>query len=233
MITISPWPETIADARPLQERLAKEIRLVPLANEPATVAGVDAAFDGDRIVAVATLFDFRTLAQRETAHVIQRVTFPYIPGYLSFREAPAMLAAIGKLSQQPGLLIVDGQGIAHPRRMGIASFLGVVLGLPAIGSAKSRLIGDYDEPGPERGSMSPLLHHGERIGTVLRTRTGVRPLFISPGHLVTADEAVKIILRLAARYRLPEPQRAADAISRQIKRDNALLSPAKPGDKNG
>jgi deoxyribonuclease V len=233
MITISPWPETIAEARPLQERLAREIRLVPLANDPATVAGVDASFHGDRIVAVAALFDFRSLAPLETAYVVQKVTFPYIPGYLSFREAPAMIAAIAGLSRHPDLLIVDGQGIAHPRRMGIASFLGVVLGLPTIGSAKSRLIGDYDEPGPERGSRSPLLHHGERIGTVLRTRTGVRPLFVSPGHLVTVDESIEIVLRHAARYRLPEPQRAADAISRQIRRNGALHLPAEPPNKNG
>ncbi len=222
MITIAPWPETIAEARPLQERLAREIRLVPLPAEPAIVAGVDAAFAGDRIVAVATLFDCRTLTLLESAHEVRPVTFPYIPGYLSFREAPAMLAALGRLSRQPDLLIVDGQGIAHPRRMGIAAFLGVVLGLPAIGSAKSRLIGEYDEPGPERGSASPLLYHGERIGTVLRTRAGVRPLFVSPGHLITFDEAAECVLRLAPRYRLPEPQRAADALSGKLKRDCAF-----------
>ncbi len=227
MIPPFPWPATVAEAKPLQERLARQVRLVPLAREPATVAGVDAAFTADgRIVAAAALFAFPSLALIETAHAVMTVDFPYVPGYLSFREAPAYMAALGKLSRTPDLLIVDGQGIAHPRRLGIASFLGVILGIPAIGSAKSRLVGEFDEPGPERGAWSPLVDRGETVGAVLRTRSGVRPLFVSPGHLITLPESIDIILRCAARYRLPEPQRTADALAGEAKR--ALGQPQNP-----
>lgn len=215
------WPVTISEARPLQERLARQVRLVPLPGEPATVAGLDVSSRGDTIVAVAALYDCRTLQPLETAHAVGPAPFPYVPGYLSFREAPAMIEALGKLSRRPDLLLVDGQGIAHPRRLGIASFLGVVMGLPAIGSAKSRLVGVYEEPGPARGDTSPLTLDGDLLGAVLRTRTGVKPLFVSPGHLVTAVQASEQVLRLTTRYRLPEPQRAADALSRRIRRDQA------------
>jgi deoxyribonuclease V len=143
--------------------------------------------------------------------------FPYIPGYLSFREAPAIFSAMEKLSLLPDLLIVDGQGIAHPRRIGIASFLGVLLGLPTIGCAKSRLVGKYEEPAPERGSWSPLIDKGETVGAVLRTRKGVKPVFVSPGHLVTLPEAIEIIMHCAVKYRLPEPQRAADSLAGKSK----------------
>lgn len=219
MIPPFPWPTTVAEAKPIQERLALRVRLVPLEVEPVTVAGVDAAFTTDgRIVAAAALFAYPSLEPLETAHAVMTVDFPYVPGYLSFREAPAFMAALGKLSRLPDLIIVDGQGIAHPRRLGIASFLGVLLGVPAIGSAKSRLVGEYEEPAPERGAWSPLLHGGETVGAVLRTRTRVRPLFVSPGHLITLPEAIDLILRCAVRYRLPEPQRAADALAGEAKR---------------
>ena len=227
MIPIEPWPVDVAEARQVQERLAREVKLVPLVREPVTVAGVDASTSGDLIVAAAPLFDFRTLAPLEDAHAVGRITFPYVPGYLSFREAPAILEAVAALSRPPGIIIADGQGIAHPRRMGIASFLGVLLGIPAIGCAKSRLIGEYEEPGPERGSWSPLVHCNETVGAVVRTRKGVRPVFVSPGHLVTLDESIAIVLRLATRYRLPEPQRAADALSRRIRREGGGGLPAR------
>lgn len=218
MIPPFPWPATVAEAKPIQERLAREVRLVPLAGEPATVAGVDAAFARGRILAVAALFSFPSLEPIETAHADLAVTFPYVPGYLSFREAPALMAALAKLSRPPDLLICDGQGIAHPRRLGIASFLGVLLGIPTIGCAKSRLVGEYEEPGPERGALSPLVDRGETVGAVVRTRDRVRPLFVSPGNLITLPEAVDLVLRCAVRYRLSEPQRAADHLAGLAKR---------------
>ncbi|WP_306535499.1 deoxyribonuclease V [Geobacter sp.] len=229
MIPPFPWPATVTEAKPVQERLARQVRLVPLRGEPATVAGVDAAFTADgRIVAAVALFAFPSLALIETAHAVMTVDFPYVPGYLSFREAPALMAALGKLPRLPDLLIVDGQGIAHPRRLGIASFLGVILGVPAIGSAKSRLVGEYGEPAPERGAWSPLVDRGETVGAVLRTRSRVRPLFVSPGHLITLPEAIDLILRCAVRYRLPEPQRAADALAGEAKRELVLLQNPTP-----
>ena len=228
MILPFPWPATVAEAKPLQERLARQVRLVPLGREPATVAGVDAAFAGDRIVAAATLFAFPSLEPLETANAVLPFSFPYVPGYLSFREAPAFIAALERLSRRPDLLIVDGQGIAHPRRLGIASFLGVLLDLPAIGSAKSRLVGEHADPAPERGAWTPLVDRGETVGAVLRTRPGVRPLFISPGHLITLPEAVDIVLRCAVRYRLPEPQRAADLLAGEVKRSLQPLSGSCP-----
>ena len=152
----------------------------------------------------------------ERRRVIERrarslpLQFPYVPGLLSFREAPALLAALRRLRTPVDALLCDGQGIAHPRRFGLACHLGVLLGLPAVGCAKSRLVGDWIEPGRERGERSPLTLGAERIGTVLRTRTGVRPLFVSPGHLCDFEGAADLVLRCGGGLRLPEPVRLAD-----------------------
>lgn len=213
------WPATVAEARLLQDELAARVRIQQLPRTPLTVCGVDAAFAGDRVFAAASLLDFCSLALLEEATAVLPVTFPYVPGYLSFREGPAIMAALQKLSRRPDLLIVDGQGIAHPRRLGIASFLGVLLDMPTIGCAKSRLVGEYDEPAPKRGSWSPLIHKRETVGAVLRTRDRVRPVFVSPGHLITLEESIEIVLRAAVKYRLPEPQRAADHLAGRAKRN--------------
>ena len=210
------WPTTVADARPIQEELARRVRLVSLAASPLTVAGVDAAYRGGLTVAAAVLFDCVSLAPLEEAHATIATKFPYVPGYLSFREGEVILTAISRLSRPPDIVLVDGQGIAHPARFGIASFLGVLLDRPTIGCAKSRLVGEYREPGEERGSWTPLIHRGDTVGAVVRTRGGVRPVFVSPGHLITIDEARDLVTRWAARYRLPEPQRAADMLARRL-----------------
>jgi deoxyribonuclease V len=206
------WPATIAEAKRLQEEMADSVRLTPLTHKPLTIGGVDAAYCNGLTVAAAVVYDYPALDFREEAVAALSTTFPYVPGYLSFREAPAILAAINRLSTLPDLFIVDGQGIAHPRGIGIASFLGVLLGRPTIGSAKSLLVGTYDEPPADRGSRTPLFYREQTVGAVLRTRQGIRPLFVSPGHLVTIDEAVDIVLACCTRYRLPEPQRAADRL---------------------
>jgi deoxyribonuclease V len=224
MISLTDWPKTVQDAKALQETLARRVLQTPLTREIRTVAGVDAAFSGGDTIAAVTLFDYATLTLLEQTHAVMETGFPYIPGYLSFREGPALLSALAKLSAPPDLLIVDGQGIAHPRRIGIASFLGVLLEIPAIGSAKSRLTGVYAEPPPERGAWSPLIDRGETIGAVLRTKDKIKPLFVSPGHLITLAEAVAVILRCAVGYRLPEPQRAADALAARVKREMAALN---------
>lgn len=205
--------------RRLQEILARHVRLEPLQRQPVTVAGVDAAYIGDEIIAAAVLFDLATLTPVERSFVVLRAEIPYIPGLLAFREGPPMAEAIRRLPSLPDLLIVDGQGIAHPKRFGLACHLGVELNIPAIGCAKSCLVGKYVEPAAERGARTGLLYRNEVIGAVLRTRSSIRPLFISPGHLITIDEAVTMVLRTTAGFRLPEPQREADRFADEIKRE--------------
>lgn len=211
-----PWPATAAEAIALQKRLAP---LVEAAGQPTAVtriAGVDVAFPGggDVTRAAVVVVSFPDLEVVETAVLEQPTRFPYVPGLLSFREAPAVLAALATLKEAPDLLMVDGQGMAHPRRIGIASHVGLLSGIPTIGAAKSRLCGTHDEPGPARGARTPLLHRGEVVGTVLRTRTGVRPLYVSIGHRISLEAAVEWVLACAPRYRLPEPTRLADKLSK-------------------
>ena len=211
------WPEKREDARIVQEDIASRINLVPLRHEIKTVAGVDAAFVEDKIIAAISVFDFKTLECIGEYHHIQRTSFPYIPGYLSFREGPAILAAFRKMTTPSDLLLIDGQGIAHPRRAGIASHIGVLLNIPAIGCAKSRLVGESEKPVLEKGAWSPLYYRNEVVGAVLVTRSGCKPLFISPGHLITLQEAIEVVLHLTPRFRLPEPIRAADSLSKRLK----------------
>lgn len=208
----------LEELRRLQEILAQSVRLEPLQRQPETVAGLDASYVGEEIVAVAVLFDIATLTPVERSFVVARPALPYIPGFLSFREGPHLAEAVRRLSKRPDILIVDGQGIAHPKRYGLACHLGVELGVPAIGCAKSRLVGEYVEPATERGSCATLLVRNETVGAVLRTRSRVRPVFVSPGHLITIDEAVAMVLRTTAGFRLPEPQREADRLAAEIKR---------------
>ena len=162
-------------------------------------------------VVVLNLTDLKVL---EKALASKTVTFPYVPGMLAFREGPVILEALGKLKSPPDLLMVDGQGIAHPRRFGLACHVGVLADLPAIGVAKSRLVGSYEDPAPERGSSAPLVVQGDVVGEVVRTRTRTRPLFVSTGHRLCLETAVNWVLRCVGRYRLPEPIRAADRLSR-------------------
>jgi deoxyribonuclease V len=150
-------------------------------------------------------------------HVIETpVSFPYVPGLLSFREIPALAAAFERLSSTPDLLLVDGQGVAHPRRFGLASHLGLLASIPTIGCAKSRLCGEAADPAPERGSVSDLVDGGERVGVVVRTKDRVKPLYISVGHLISLECAAEWVLRLAPTHRLPEPIRLADRLSKGL-----------------
>ncbi len=222
------WPETVTEASRIQRELSHTVSISPLAKQPLTIGAVDAAYGGGKTLAAAVLFRLDPLEFLEEATAVRDTTFPYVPGYLSFREAPAILDALGLLSHPPDILLVDGQGIAHPRRFGLACHLGVLTGIPAIGCAKSRLIGTYEEPEREKGSWTPLLHHGDRIGAVLRTRAGIRPLFISPGHLVTLEDAIGIVLRCCTTWRLPEPIRRADRLAGEAK--GQRLFPDQSGD---
>lgn len=210
------WPDTIEAARALQERLRHEVVTEGEIPPPRLIAGVDIHHSertGLTWGAVA-LLDARTLELEESVLAARPTTFPYVPGYLSFREIPAALAALSVLGRTPDLVMVDGQGIAHPRRLGIAAHLGVILDVPTIGVAKSRLFGRHDDPAPERGSTAPLLSRNQVIGAVLRTRERVNPLYISVGHRIGLEQAVALVLATTTRYRLPEPTRIADKLSR-------------------
>ena len=216
-MTAGQWPKTPAEARALQEdlrnRVIAEDRLGPV----RLLAGVDAGYDLRRGMtrAVAVSMEADGLVLRHAVRAERPTDFPYVPGLLSFREAPAILAALDRLPERPDLLLVDGQGRAHPRRFGLACHLGVLADLPTIGVAKSRLVGTHDEPGEARGARSPLLHKGEMIGVVLRTRARVRPVFVSVGHRISLETAVELVLAAAPRYRLPESIREADRLTRR------------------
>lgn len=215
MPSTADWPDTPAGARALQVKLARQVRLAPGPQRVERIAGVDSGFiDGGRTARAAVVVLGWPALEPLAAAVAERPTpMPYVPGLLSFRELPAVLDALERLAVTPDLVLCDGQGIAHPRRLGIAAHLGVLTGLPSIGVGKSRLTGTHEEPDAEKGSWVPLLDGGERIGTVLRSRTGVRPLWVSPGHQVDHDGAVAWVLACCRRYRLPEPIRAADRLA--------------------
>ena len=210
------WPASIAEARAVQESLRGQVLVGEGRREVRTVAGVDvhvAPATGLTWAAIAVV-ELATLELRGSALAAVPTGFPYVPGFLSFREIPAAIAALRLLPHQPDLLMVDGHGIAHPRRLGIAAHLGVLTGLPSIGVAKSRLVGRHDEPGAERGSRTVLSHKGETVGIVLRSRERARPLYVSPGHLVSLEQAVELVEASLTGYRLPEPTRLADKLSR-------------------
>ena len=160
------WPDspTIAEAREVQEHLRRRVKVVPSRREPRYAAGVDAAFSDDTVYAAACLYQYPDLSLVEQVHAVRKLRFPYVPGFLSFREGPAIIEAIQKLKQGPDVLLVDGQGIAHPRGIGIASFLGVLLDVPSIGCAKTRLVGEFREPGKKKGSWSELEYEDNVVG---------------------------------------------------------------------
>ena len=215
-----PWNLTPTDAVALQRRLAKAVRVEPLTCEVRTVAGTDCAFldAGRRIVAVAVLCDARTMAVLATAHDVRPCEFPYVPGLLSFREAPAVIAAARALPQPPDLLMCDGQGLAHPRGLGLACHVGLHLDLPTIGVAKSRLCGTHRQPGDARRCHTQLHYDGSVVGAVVRTRTGVKPLYVSAGHLATLDDAIRWTLKACRHVRLPEPTRRAHQYVTDLKK---------------
>lgn len=211
------WPLDIGSAKALQKVLRKKIKIHPIKKLPKYIAGADASFTDDIVTAVISLFTYPKLTHIEDVVVNSISLFPYIPGYLSFKEGPAILKAFEKLKIKPDILLFDGQGIAHPRGIGIASHLGIILDIPTIGCAKSRLIGEYKEPGSKKGDWTYLYHDGKRIGAVLRTRDGVRPLFISPGHMIDIESSIEIVMNCISRFRIPEPLRRADHLTRVYK----------------
>ncbi|WP_436971226.1 deoxyribonuclease V [Micromonospora chersina] len=215
-------PADVAEALRIQEELRSRVDLVgPGPTAPATVAGLDVAYadSGDRLAAAVTVLDAATLAVVDEAVDVGRPAFDYVPGLFAFRELPALLAALERLTVRPDLLVCDGHGLAHPRRFGLACHLGLVTGLPAIGVGKTPLVGVWDEPAPQRGAWTPLRDGGEVVGRVLRTRDGVTPVFVSVGHRMSLDNAVDRVLALTPRYRLPETTRTADHLCRRALAD--------------
>jgi deoxyribonuclease V len=204
------WDVSAAEARQIQERLRDQVRVQPLAHAPRTVGGLD-VHDERGAVAVLT---WPGLEWIDGAVAQRPISFPYIPGLLSFREAPLLLAAIEQLGAVPDLLLCDGQGLAHPRGFGLACHIGLWLGQPTIGCAKTRLCGRHAEPGRERGLTVPLYEDSRVIGAVVRTRTAVKPVYVSVGHQITLAQAVEMVLRCTPRYRLPEPLRAAHTMAK-------------------
>jgi deoxyribonuclease V len=208
------WDVSAEEAVAIQQRLRG---LVVRENgfDPAqvrTIAGVDASYR-DKAYAAIVVLGLPDLQVVEQVVAERETPFPYVPGLLSFREAPAVLDAMEKLTARPDLLMFDGQGIAHPRRLGIAAHMGVYLGMPSIGCAKSRLTGSYTEPGPDAGDMSPLMAGREQVGVVLRSKPRTNPLFISIGHLIDLPTAMSFVLQTLRGYRLPEPTRLADRLA--------------------
>jgi deoxyribonuclease V len=218
------WDVSPSEAIAIQRELSCKVEVSKLCGPARYIAGLDAAFtpDGKWCLAALVLWDMQDRAVVEQHVTRSRWTFPYVPGLLSFREAPALLAALIKLQTQPDVLMCDGQGLAHPRRFGLACHIGLLTGLPSIGCAKSILVGKHGALNLERGSKVPLEDCGERIGTVLRTRNGVNPVYVSVGHRIDLAGAEKIVLQCAMRYRLPEPTRLADQLSKIAKKDNRL-----------
>jgi len=241
------WNLSYSEAIELQKRLAGQVQFTPLKNQPKLIAGLDCALskDGQQILAAAVvlrvpdvikglweplkLHDFELV---ETATARRKVTFPYIPGLLSFRESPVCIAAAEKLQKEPDVFIIDGQGIAHPRRLGLAAHLGLFFDKPTIGCAKSRLTGTFEDPPPQKGSSSllkdkkrritetshePQVASDEIIGAVVRTRANVEPVFVSVGNKCLLKDAIKITLDCATKYRLPEPTRLAHQLVGKIK----------------
>ena len=216
------WSVTPRQAVTIQRRFAERIVRYGSVNNPRLLAGVDLAFsaDGRRCFAGVVLWDSQAGEITEQHVIRQPVRFPYVPGLLSFREAPAILAVLRKLRCEPDAFLFDGQGYAHPRRFGLACHVGLLIDRPSLGCAKTLLVGMCQMPDTSKGSMTPIEHEGERVGTVLRTRDHVRPVYVSVGHRVSLDAAVDIVLAGCAGYRLPEPTRLADRlVAREKARD--------------
>ncbi|PSO63140.1 MAG: deoxyribonuclease V [Cyanobacteria bacterium QH_2_48_84] len=207
--------QTVEEACALQKQLQSQVITSDQLSAVRYVAGVDVGFEQNYAIAKAAVvvLSYPDLQLTEKAIARSPTPFPYIPGLLSFREIPAILAALARIHTTPELILCDGQGIAHPRRLGIASHLGILVDLPTIGAAKSRLVGHHEKLSPEKGNWQPLRHRGETIGAVLRSRTNVKPLYVSIGHRVSLPTAIEYVLNCTPKYRLPETTRQADKLA--------------------
>jgi len=208
-----PWDVSPAKAREIQHQLCGRVVVEPLDHQPDVIAGIDVSVKNDQARAAVVLLSFPDLVPLQATTAEMPISFPYVPGLLAFREGPVVLEALNQLEVRPDALMFDAQGLAHPRHMGLATHLGILLDMPAVGCAKSRLCGAYAEPEKQKGSWTPLTDKGEVTGAVVRTRDNVRPVFVSVGHRVDLKAAVALVLDCATKYRLPQPTRWAHKVA--------------------
>lgn len=211
-------PEVMKNLMAEQIRLAGQVKIQPLLSLPKIIAGVDSSLvDSETILSVFVVMNYPNLEILEISHAIGPIPLPYIPGFLGFREIPTLLKAYESLKIKPDLLFVDGNGIIHRRKIGIASQLGVLLDKPSLGIAKKLLVGKYVEPEILVGSHTDVIFKEQHLGDALRSRTGVKPVFVSPGHLIDHKGALNLVISTLGKYRLPEPTRIADQYSKSLK----------------
>lgn len=209
--------QLLLEMKEAQQHMRQSVVLRPVQQEITTVAGCDSAFIGENILSVFVVLSYPDLSELEVQYAVSPVTLPYIPGYLAFREIPNLRKAYEKLQLKPDIVMVDGHGIMHPRRLGIASHLGVVLGIPTFGVAKKRLVGVYDEPGNSKSDATFAYDKDEVIGAVIRSKVNVKSIFVSAGHLCTLNDAVRVTIQTLRSHKLPEPTRIADKYSKELK----------------
>jgi deoxyribonuclease V len=216
---LHPWDVSPKEAVRIQQDLRQKLKFSPLVSTVRTVAGADISYEKatKTCFAAVVVIDLDSSRMVERASHVCECLFPYVPGLLTFREGPALIKAFSLLETRPDAVIFDGQGIAHPRKMGLAAHLGLFLDLPSIGCAKTRLWGEHSEVGNEAGAVVPLMKKGEQLGTVVRTRKNVKPVYVSPGHLIDMDGAVKVVLESGRGYRLPEPVRQAHIMANRLR----------------
>jgi deoxyribonuclease V len=220
IVDLHPWDVNYEEAVMIQERLKDQVVVRKFDKEIRYILGLDTSYTkGSRMVwAGAVVLDFPSLVKKEERWSQREVSFPYIPGLLSFREIPALLEVLQKITTEPDLIFCDGQGIAHPRGIGLASHLGVLVRKPTIGCAKSRLVGEFDPVGERKGDYAYLRYHDKVIGAVVRTRSRVKPIFISPGYYVALDDCIRLVLETCTRFRIPEPTRQANNLVNSARR---------------
>ena len=215
------WDLSYSEATSVQQDLRRLVQSRPIAlKRIRTIAGADVAISRSKthLVSAVVVFEFPSMAIIETQTALTPLTFPYIPGLLSFREIPALVECLGKVAASVDVVICDGHGIAHPRGVGLASHLGLLIRRPTIGCAKGLLVGEFGYLGQKKGSYAPLLYNGKRVGSVVRTRDATRPVFVSPGHLADQAGSRRLVLSCTTRFRLPEPTRRADRLAGDEKR---------------
>lgn len=216
---LHPWNVTYREAISIQEKLRRNISLINSIRKVRSVAGADVSYSrrGGEGIAAMVVFSYPDLDLMDEAFAKGEVSFPYIPGLLSFREAPLLIEAFQRLQCIPDVILYDGQGIAHPRSLGLASHMGLLLELPSVGCAKKKLVGDFEEVGVQPGSTTPIKIEGKIIGAVIRTRRGVKPVFVSPGHLIDLESSIELVLKTCRGFRLPEPIRRAHLMVKRIR----------------
>jgi deoxyribonuclease V len=224
--SLHPWDVSYREAIRIQENLRSNISLVNSTRKVSSVAGADVSYSkrGEEGIAAMVVLSYPGLDLLDEVFVKGKVSFPYIPGLLSFREAPLLIEVFQRLQRLPDVALYDGQGIAHPRSFGLASHMGLLLDLPSIGCAKKKLVGDFGDVGPQSGSTTPLKLGGKIVGSVIRTRKGVKPVFVSPGHRIDLETSMQLVLKTCRGFRLPEPLRRAHLMIKRI-RSQEKISP--------